>query len=816
MIEAMGGLLRDLRFGLRILTRSPGHTLAAVLALALGIGLSTAMFSIVYGALLRGLPFPESERIVHVGNANPSRDQPELEVHVHDYLEYARRQTALEGLAAYDSGTLVLSGDGQPERFSGAFLTANTLDQLRVKPLLGRGFLPGDDAPGAEPVVLLGYGTWKSRYGGDLGVIGRRVRVNSTPGTIVGVMPQRFGFPDSEQAWTTLHLDPLRTPRGQGETFRALGRLKPGATLAQARAEMTAAAKELAAEHPQTNQGLEAVVRPLNEVLLPGEIHTLLYTMLAACLFVLLIACTNVASLLVARASRRTREIAIRSALGAPRRRIVGQLLAESLLLSLGGAVLGVLLAHQAVRLFNAAIVESNPPFWFHIAVDPAALAFAFGTTLLAAVVSGLVPALQASRTDITEVLKDEGRGSTSLRLGLFTRIVVVGEVAFSCLLLVGAGLMIHSVIRTQTMDLGINPRGLLTARISLFETAYPDEASRGAFFDKLTARLRQHPGVIAAAAGDFLPGSGSGVTRYEMPGKSYTAEKDKPLAHLAKVSFGYFQTFGVHLLAGRDFGTLDKASGQPVVIVNRSFARKAWPGQDPLGRQIRLSAAQPGGPEKPWSTIVGVVADAQMARLGSSDSTGPEGLYVPLTQSCPVRVNVIVRTRQGAPLSFLEPLRGVVAELDRDLPLYFVFSMEQVLAKTRFFPNLFGTLFAIFGASALLLASVGIYGVISFSVSQRTQEIGIRMALGAGKRTVLRLILVRGMVQLAAGLAFGLLLAWPAAKLIATTLVGIDPHDPLTFGTVAAVLTLVAFLACWIPAQRAAKTDPLVAIRYD
>ena len=459
--------------------------------------------------------------------------------------------------------------------------------------------------------------------------------------------------------------------------------------------------------------------------------------------------------------------------------------------------------------------MDTDPPFWFHIAVDPAALAFALGISLVAALVSGLVPALQASRTDITEVLKDEGRGSTSLRLGLFSRIVVVGEVAFSCLLLVGSGLMIHSVIRMRTMDLGIETHGLLTARVALFEASYPDAASRVAFFDKLISRLREHPNVDRIAAGDVLPGNGSEVTRYAPAGKSFAMEKDQPQAHIATVSPGYFQVYGVPVISGRDFSSVDTAAGQPVAIVNRSFAAKVWPGQDPLGRQIR-AASEPGGKPKPWRTIVGVVADAQMASLGGGDDNGPEGFYVPLAQDCPLRVSLIVRPRQGAPLAFTETLRGAVTDLDRDLPLYFVLSMDQVLTKARFFPNLFGSLFAIFGVSALLLAAVGIYGVISFTVSQRTQEIGIRMALGAGRRTVLRLILRRGMLQLAAGLALGLLLAWPATRLIAAVLVGIDPHDPLTFGTVVAVLTLVAFLACWIPAQRAAGTDPLVAIRYD
>lgn len=811
----MSDLLRDLRFGLRILARSPGHTLAAVLALALGIGLVTAMFSIVDGVLLRGLPVEESERLLFVGNANPSRDEPRLGVSLHDYLEYARRQTACEGLAAYESGTFVLSGDERPERYSGAFLTANTLDQLRIKPVLGRGFLPGDAAPGAAPVALLSWDVWKSRYGGDLGVVGRPVRINGAPGTIAGVLPQGFGFPEREQVWAPLVLDPLRTVRGQGGSYQVLGRLKPGATEAQARAELAAAARDLARQYPQTNQGLEAVVMPLNAHLMSGEARKIMFTMLAACLFVLLIACINVASLLVARASRRTREIAIRAALGAKRGRIVVQLLAESLLLSLGGASLGVLLARLAVRLFNAAILSTEPPYWFHIVVDPAALAFALGVALAAALASGLVPALQASRTDITEVLKDEGRGSTSLRVGLFTRAVVIGEVAFSFLLLVAAGLTVRSVYRTQNVNLTIHPRGLLTARIPLLDNSYPTEASRVALFDKLATRLRQHPNVAAAALASNLPANGSGEVRYGVPGKSYPRERDQPLAHKVDVTPGFFQVFGAPILAGPDFGSMDTAAGQPVVIVNRSFAAREWPGQDPLGRQIRLASA-PGEAAKPWRTVVGVVADAQMESFDGSDAVGPAGFYLPFTQDCPVRMSVILRPRQGDPHAFAETLRGVLGELDRDLPLYFVLTMEESLDKERFFANLFCTLFVIFGLSALLLASVGIYGVISFSVAQRKQEIGIRMALGARQGTVLGLILGRGMVQLAIGLVCGLLLAWPAARVLASALMGVDPHDPLAFGGVAAVLALVAFLACWIPARRAAATDPLVAIRYD
>jgi predicted permease len=640
------------------------------------------------------------------------------------------------------------------------------------------------------------------------------VRINGSPGTVIGVMPQGFGFPESQQVWTNLRLDPLRSERGQGQGLSVFGRLKPGVPAARARSEIVAVARALAAEHPLTNKDIAAVVLPINDRFIEKPVRGLLYTMLGACLFVLLIACTNVASLMVARASRRTREIAIRSALGAKRGRIVAQLLAESLLLSLCGAGLGVLLAREGVRLFNAAIVDTNPPFWFHIGIDPVALAFALGTTLVAAVLSGLVPALQASRTDITEVLKDEGRGSSSLKVGLFTRVVVIAEVAVSCLLLVAAGLMIHSVVRSRTMDLGMDPRGVMTARVALFDTAYPDVASRAAFFERVLDGVRRDPAVAAAAAGDSLPGNGAGDARYEMPGKSYPEDKDRPLAHVVQASPGYLGALGIRLLAGRDFGPQDTAASPPVAIVNRSFATREWPGQDPLGRQVRV-AAEPGGKPKPWSTVVGVADDAMLSLQGH-DEVGPQGFYTPLAQDPPRFVSLVVRGRQGDPHALLQPLRAVVGGVDPDQPLYFAYTMDEVLDKARFFSNLFGALFAIFGASALVLASVGIYGVISFSVQQRTQEIGIRMALGAHRRTVLRLILGRGMLQLGIGLACGLIAAWPVSRLLAVALVGVQPNDPATFAVVAAVLTTVAFFACWIPANRAADTDPLVAIRYD
>ncbi|HVR99382.1 MAG TPA: ABC transporter permease [Thermoanaerobaculia bacterium] len=812
----MTPFVRDLRFSLRMLLKTPGHTAAAVAALALGLGLATGMFSIVYGVLLRGLPFEKSDRILHLECNNPSREQRSLEVFHQDYLEWHKRQRSFQDLAAFYDGTVNLAGEGdeKPERFEGAFMTANSFDVLPARPLLGRGFLRGEDSPQAEPVVILSYGLWKTRYQGDPKIVGRPVRINGAAGTIVGVMPQGFAFPLNQVVWTNLRQDPFRYERGQEQTLEVYGRLRDGVTMEQAQAEMDGIAKALAAEYRKTNEGRGAVVKPYIKEFIGDEASSLLYTMLGACLFVLLLACTNVASLTMARASQRTREIAIRSALGAARWLVIRQLLLESLLLSLIGGALGVLLGSWGARLFNASVSGFNPPFWIRIGTDPTVLLFAFGAILIAALVSGLAPALQASRADLNEILKDEGRGSSSLRLGRFSRIVVVAEVAVSCILLVGAGLMVKTVVNLQTMNLGFEPEGLFTGRVALFDSSYPEKAKRLAFFETLLDRVGSRPDVAAAALTTNLPSNGAGRSRYLLEGKSYPDERDQPVTSMVTVSPGLFTTLGAKVLQGRDFGSLDREGNLPVVIVNQSFAAEVWPGEDPLGKRLRLPGEKDDGSDAPWRTVVGVVPDLLMGQLDEPDEQG--GVYLPMAQVGSGFMSLVVRTRQGEPMAITDAVRQTVESLDRDLPVYFTYSMEEVLARSRFFFNLFGTLFTIFGAAALLLASVGIYGVIAFSVEQRTQEIGIRMALGAQRGSVLGLILRQGMWQLAVGLLLGLPVAFWVSRLLGGVLVGVDPHDVATFTGVGMVLAAVALFACWLPAQRASQTDPLVAMRYD
>jgi putative ABC transport system permease protein len=804
-------ILGDIRFGFRMLKKSPGHTAAAVVALALGIGLTAAMFSIVNGTIFSSLPFAHSDRLVWVSAANVEKSRQEMPLSFADVLEWEKRQTSFSGVAAFDATTINLSGDEKPERFDGGYMAANSFDLLGAKPILGRTFLPGEDEMQAQPVAVLGYGMWKTRYGGDPKVIGRVIRVNGAPTTVVGVMPEGFEFPINQKVWVPLRLDPKRTRRGsEDDGVAVFARLKEGVPLSRAQAETSAIAKSLAKEYPVTNKALTLRVKPYIDQVINEQISSLLFTMLGAVSLVLLLACANVASLMMARASLRSREIAIRSALGAGRGRVLGQILTESLILSVVGAALGLFLAYWGIKGFNAAIADSNPPYWFNIALTGRPLVFVLGLTLLSSLLSGLAPALQASKADVNEVLKDEGRGSTSLRMGRFSRSVVIAEVALSFFLLVLAGLMVRSVVNVQTMDFGFEKRNLLTVRLALYEAKYPEKTKRIAFWNDLLRRMEGRPGVVGVAAISILPSNGTEMESYAVDGKPYPTAHDLPRAHEASASPGLFKVLGAKLLAGRDFGPEDREGSLPVVLVNASFAKVVWPHEDPLGKRIRLGKKT----DSPWRTVVGVVPDLRMNGLGDTDS-GPEGFYLPIAQECPQRNNIVVRTH-GEPLAFTPTVRTEVAAIDPDLPLYFVYSMEQTIAKNAFFFNLFGTLFAIFGLSALVLAAVGIYGVISFAVTQRTQEIGVRMALGAHRGNVLGMIVRQGSVQLAIGLGIGLVIAFLGSRLLGDVLFQIKPNDPLTFAGVCLALTAISLTACLIPAQRASRVDPLVSIRYE
>jgi putative ABC transport system permease protein len=805
----MINLLRDVRLGFRMLFKNLGITLVAVLTLALGIGLTATMFSIVKGIVLSELPFESASRILFLGTRYLDRNVATSTVSLHDFLDWKSRQSSFEDIAAFQQATVNLSGGERPERIRGAYLTSGALTLLRVKPLMGRLFTAGEDSPGAAPVALLGERTWRTRYDSDPQILGKTIRVNGEPAAIIGVMPESFLFPVHEEIWLPLRLDPKATERGSGPQLDVFGRLRDGSTPEKAQVELSALAKALEQEHPETNRNVSARVGPYTEKYVNPQAAALLFVMLAVVGLVLLLACANVASLLMARASVRTKEFAIRSALGAGRKGVLLQILVESLILSLVGAALGLLITGLGIKIFNASIADSNPPFWFDASIDPLSLLFVLIISGSAGLLSGLVPALQASRVNLNLILKDEGRGSTGLRIGRFSRGIVMFEVALSCALLVGAGLMIKSIVNVRNLDLGFNRAGLLTASLTLDKARYPLAADRLRFAEQLLQGLKARPGVVSAALVDTLPTESALVDLYAVEGRPDAEAKDRPRSRKAFASTRLFATLGAEVRPGRDFGPEDRPDSLPVVIVNESFARRAWPNESPLSRRIRLGKDDQGV----WRTVVGVVPDLRMN--GFDRSARPDGVYLPITQEPPASFRLMVRST-GSPSALTQAVREQVAMLDRDLPLDSVQSMEEAVSKNAFAFNLFGALFSLFGLSALVLAAVGIYGVIAFSVEQRTREVGIRMALGAQRRDVLSLLLGQAARQLAFGLGAGLLLAWGIARLIGSFLFQVQPGDPAVFLAVALLLAAVALFACFVPALRATRVDPQVAIRSE
>ena len=800
----------DLRVSLRKLVHHPGITAISVVALGLGIGLTATMFSIVYGAMYRGLPFDQPHRLMHLERNNPSQGIASMEVTVHDYSDWTAQQTAFTDLASFYTGTANLSGtEGRPERFNGAFITGNGFRILRANATIGRTLQDDDDDPGAAPVVVLGYDVWQERFNGDREIVGKTIRLNAEPTTVVGVMPEGFRFPLREDLWLPMKQDPNAVPRGQGQTLEVFGRLKDGMSLDRAAAEMTTIARRLEAEYPETNRGVGSVIKPYTEEYVGEEPAALLKTMLAAVFLVLLIACANVANLLLGRAIQRSKEVAIRSSLGATRTRIVFQFLNETLVLASVGALLGLGIAWLGIRLFNNAIAPTQPPFWIQIRLDGVALLFVAALTVLATLLAGVLPALRASGGNVNEVLKDESRGSSSLRLGRVSRALVIGEIALSCGLLVAAGLMVKSVVQLRTFDYGFDT-GVFTARIGLFEGDYPDVESRRRFYDELHARLRAVPGAQAAALGTILPVMGSNGSRVAIEGQSYATEQDYPVTNFGSVSPGYFDAFGVSVTQGRDFGPEDVTGGVPVAIVNQSFARRHFGADGPLGKRVRLS---PLDTTSTWRTIVGVVPDLLMDGI---ENEAPAGLYLPLAQDDARFMSLVVRTAGGNPMALAPMVRDEVARADPDLPIYFVDTLLGRVNQETWYYRVFGVLFMVFGVAALFLGAVGLYGVMSFSVSRRTQEIGIRMALGARERDVLRLILRQGMRQIGIGLALGVVLAGLLAQGLRIVLFEVKPLDPVMFVAISGLLFLVGTLASYIPARRAAIVNPVEALHYE
>ena len=809
----MDSLLQDLRHGFRMLFRTRLLSAVAVLTIGLGIGSTSFAFSVVYGTLLRGLPVRDAERLMVVTQARPEDGTEGLRVPLHDYHEIRDRQTSFEHLAASYSGTVNLAGtEGPPERYQGSFVTARTLSMLGVTPIHGRAFVEGDDAPGAPPLVLLGYAVWRNRFGADPAVVGTTVRVNGEAATIIGVMPEGFRFPFAEDLWVPLRVDPSTLPRRGGTPLLVAGYLKEGVTREAASAEVAAIAEQLAREYPADNEGLTADVAQFTDEFMPQQISVMMLLLMAMVSGVLLVACANVANVLLARAVVREREVAIRSALGARRWRVVRQLLAEAVALGVVGGLLGVAGAYLGLMAFEGALVDVQRPYWIVFRLDAVSLLFTTGVTLAAAVAAGTVPALRASGGGLDTVLRDEARGSSGLRLGRFSAALVVGELAVSCGLMIGAGLLIRSLVDLNRLDLGFSPDPVATARLGLFDTDYPDADARSRFYHAYLERLRAEPGVVAASLTTSLPATGQGQYAVQVEGKAYATPAEVPVAGGAVITPGFFETFGVPLVEGRDFLLSEsRLGGDPVVIVNRSFVERHLQGQQAVGSRIRLGREDTG---QPWLRVIAVAPDLfeGVGAFGSGQQLR-EAIYLPLAQSDPRFISVAVRAA-GPPEGALGQLRSAAVAVDPNLPLYWVMPMNQALDQATFLYRIFGVLFVIFGGASLFLASVGLYGVIDFSVSSRMREMGLRMALGAESRAVLGLVFRRVLAQLLVGVALGLGIGLALGRPMAAALVGVRSWDPVVYATIVGAMTTTAVVAALLPALRAVRVDPVIALR--
>ncbi len=809
----MDAFLTDLKYGLRMLLKAPTLSIVAVLTIALGVGLTTHTFSVVYGSVGRGLDFDRGTRLASISEEIVSRNSRGGSIPYLDLLDLREEQSAFRGLAALSQGTVNIADEGNPpERYNGAFVSANLFEQVDGVPVLGRVFNSSEDAGLGEAVALISHRVWQSRYAGDPSVIGRTIRANARPATIVGVMPEGFHFPFDEDIWLPLGIDPLQVERG-GSRVAVVGRLLEGVSIEQADVQLDQVAARIAAEYPESNEGVSIWVQPYTEAMMPPAIVAVLWIMLLAVFGVLLVACFNVANLLLARAVVRSREVAVRSALGAERGRLIRQLLMEAGLIALLGGIVGVVLAYVGVEVFNAAIVDIEKPYWIDVRIDPPALSFTLGITAFAALAAGTVPAVRASGAKLHEILQDETRGTSSMRIGRFSTALVIGEIALSCALLVSAGMMVKSVVNLRSLDLGFDQEGLFTARLGLFEADYPDDGARWRFYDRLVQELAEEPEALTVALSTSLPATGTGMGRIGLEGVAYPELRDQPLAYVAWITPAYFEALGIAPTEGRALTDQDVAGSVEVALVNESFARTHFGSDSPVGRRFRV------GQDGPYQTIVGVVPDLFIGGGGpgfgqSAETT--EQFFLPLAQAQGIRfTSLVVRTR-GDPGAFAPAAQAVVSRIDPALPLYWMRTMQESVGSATWGYGLFGSLFTIFGIVALFLAAVGLYGVMAFSVSRRTQEMGVRMAMGAEPRNILNLVLGKGMRQLAVGGAIGLSLGALMVQPMRIVFFEVEPSDPVVYVTIALTLGTAGFLACLLPARRATRVQLVDALRPD
>jgi putative ABC transport system permease protein len=830
---------QDLRIGLRVLIKEKSFCALAIFVLAVGIGAVTTQYAVVNGVLLRGFSFRDAGRLVDIQLADPANFTPNnfnSRMTTADFADVRAQQKSFEDFVGYLNGSTVnVTWNGQPDRLQGGYITWDFFRALGVAPVLGRDFLEEEDRAGADKAVILSDALWRRKFSADANVIGKGIRVNGRAGTIVGVMPPKFQFPANEDLWIPVNAEfPVRARNDRGINFiSVIARLKPDVSYEQAESDLSSIAKGFAEQHPDTNkQFTKGYVRPLIAAFTGGNLNGLLYTMLGLCVGVLLLACINVMNMQFARASLRAKELAVRSSLGATRARLIRQMLTESLLVAMLGATLGVGIAFWSTDYLDAYVHSGDQntriPSWMIFSIDAKVLAVVVGAAIFSAVVSGFVPAWMSSRASAIDALKEGGRGNTSRAVNAITRGLVVFQILITSALLVSAVVMVRSIVKQQTLDYGYDTSAVLGARMGLMEGDYPSSERRQLFYEKLLRELRAAPQFEAVALTNRFRMVFSGNGPIEIESKEYKQDSDRTVSEFENVTAGYHEVLGQKVIEGRYLTDEDSDQKMPVAVVNAAFAKKHFAGQA-LGRRFRTinqNGTQPG----PWRTVVGVVTDVRMAGPFNNRTDGT-GFYVPYFAAAfgPVAPapqaqqfgTALIKPRGGQrPEALAAALQGIVNKVDPNLPLYFVgtpkVAMDSFLSQLR----LTAVMFTVFGLIAIVLASVGLYGVMSFSVNQRAQEFGVRMALGADTTRILRMVLSQGVWQMVIGLLLGIgaiaLVAFLARGPLGNFLFQTNPLDPLPYLVVVLLISLVSLIAILIPARRATRVDPMIALRAE
>jgi putative ABC transport system permease protein len=818
------GFWEDLRFAARLLVKDKWFTLVAAVALALGIGVNATVFTFVNAVLIRGLPIDEPDRVMAMRSFDPVRNR-EMAVSYLDFRDWREATRTFESLAAFTGTTANVSDEGQlPEQFNGTYLSANAFQIMRQRPALGRDFLPEDDRPGAAAVVLIGHGMWQNRYGSDPNVIGRTVRINDVPSVVIGVMPEGFKFPQNADLWQPLAMiSGLEQQKRNSRGISVFGRLAAGSTRDQAQGELINIGRKLAADYPDTNKDVQPKVQTFNEFMNGGPIRAIFLSLMGAVAFVLLIACANVANLLLARSTQRGREISVRISLGATRWRVIRQLLIESVLLALISGAIGLAISFVGIRLFDQATQDVGRPYWIQFTMDRSVFAYLAAICLGTGVLFGLAPALHISKTDVNEVLKEGGRsGTAGVRARRWTGALMIGELALTVVLLAGAAFMMRNFVTMYSLDLGIDTSKLLVMRLSLPERKYPALEQRLAFYQQIEDRLKANNHIESVTIASNAPMQGGFLRRLTLDGKPLEQGQQAPNVTMLTVDPRYFDTIGAPIIRGRSVTDEDGMIGRESAVINQRFAQLHFPNEDPIGRRIVLSIDLQGGaapgngiPLSLTATVVGIAPNVRQRDFQLPD---PDPIaYLPFRTDPRAFMTLLVRS-QADPNAMAPILREEVRAIDADLPLFGIQTMDQSLAQARWPFRIFGSMFAIFAFIALALSAIGLYAVTAYSVTQRTQEVGVRMALGAQSNQVTWLFLRQSFVQLAVGLTIGVAGAYGVGRLFQSTqlLVQTTAGDPITIGGIALLLAIVAVAACLWPARRATQLDPLVALRRD